>query len=264
MIIYLDVFIIQNLIVNFFLIYCTSQSVKINTKMIYIILSSVLGTLYAVAAVYTKAKFLFNIPIKLIIAFLMASIAFRKKNLLTAVKIAIIYIVYSMLLAGICLFIELNSNISTTLTLNKFSYKTLLSSIMVIYVFLHRLITYLKDRKDISCLIYDVDIIIEDEVNKVRAFLDTGNELREPATNLPVMIVEEQALPNLKIKSDEIFFIPYRVINGFNGKLTGFKPKYINIHKNSQIEKKEVVIAICNGVLSDLNDYNALLSRGIL
>jgi len=121
-----------------------------------------------------------------------------------------------------------------------------------------------QDRREIASLIYEVDIVTNSDVRKVRAFLDTGNELREPVTNLPVMIVEKEALNDLEIKSKDKFYIPYKVINGFSGMLEGFKPKYINIHSDNGIEQKEVIVALCNNMISEVRDYNALLSRGIL
>lgn len=264
MIIYLDIFIIQNFIVNFFLLYITSQTMKMKTKIFWLVISAVFGALYAVIAIYTKSKYLFYIPLKCITAMIMILIVFRKKKLLVLIKAVLLFMLYSMLLAGLCIFIEINNSMSINIILNKISYKTLLSAIMLIYILIHRIVIYVQDRKEISSLIYEVDIVTEDETRKVRAFLDTGNELREPATNLPVMIVEERALPSLKIKSEDKFFIPYKVVNGFSGRLEGFKPKYINVHGINGIEQKEVIVALCSNFLSEVSDYNALLSRGIV
>ena len=47
--------------------------------------------------------------------------------------------------------------------------------------------------------------------------------------------------------------------------LIGFKPEYINIHiDNEKIETRDVIIAFCEYKLSKDNDYNGLMSRGIL
>ena len=48
----------------------------------------------------------------------------------------------------------------------------------------------------------------------MRAFLDTGNELREPATNLPVLIVERDIFYDINLSKYDKFYIPYKVING--------------------------------------------------
>lgn len=264
MILYLDVFIIENFIVNFFLLYITTQTLRIKENIIYIILASILGTAYAFIMVYTKFLYFFNIPLKIIVAIFMTLIVFRKKDLTLIIKSTLIFIFYSMLLAGICIFLEINIKHSIYNKSGIFSYKYLILAIMIIYIVIHRLINYIRDRNECNSFIYEVDIVMDDYIQNVKAFLDTGNELREPATNLPVMIVEKECLRDLKMNENEKFIIPYRVVSGFTGELYGFKPKYINIHKKDKIEKREVIIALCNNGLSELNEYNALLSRGII
>lgn len=80
MILYLDVFIIENFIVNLFLLYITTQTLRIKENIIYIILASILGTTYAFIMVYTKFLYFFNIPLKIIVAIFMTLIVFSKKR----------------------------------------------------------------------------------------------------------------------------------------------------------------------------------------
>lgn len=264
MVLYLDVFIIENFIVNLFLLYITTQTLRIKENIIYIILSAILGTAYALIMIYTRFLYFFNIPLKIIVAIVMILIVLRKKDIALIVKATLIFIFYSMLLAGICIFLEININHSIYNKLGIFSYKYLVLAIMTIYIVIHRIVNYIRDRNECTSFIYEVDIVMDNCTEYVKAFLDTGNELREPATNLPVMIVEKECLRDLKMNEDKKFTIPYRVVNGFTGELYGFKPKYINIHKKDKIEKREVIVALCNNGLSELNEYNALLSRGII
>jgi stage II sporulation protein GA (sporulation sigma-E factor processing peptidase) len=126
------------------------------------------------------------------------------------------------------------------------------------------LVIYIKDRKELSSLIFTVDIVNNHLEKKVLAFLDTGNELREPVTNLPVMIIEKKHFNDFYINKEDAFHIPYQVVNGSVGKMLGFKPEYIKIHYGKEIRQREVIIALCENKLSNLNDYNALLSRGII
>ncbi|MCY6484030.1 sigma-E processing peptidase SpoIIGA [Clostridium aestuarii] len=264
MIVYLDIFIIENFIVNLFLLYITAQTLKVNTKLLYKILASIIGTLYAVISVYTKFKYLFYIPIKLAVAVSMVIICFKKSNFLFNFKASLLFILYSMLLAGLCLFIELNSTIKIKMNFDTFSYKGLLASIMITYILIHRISVYIRGRRQLGNLIYDVDIVVNKDKKKVRAFLDTGNELTEPATSLPVIIVEKNIFKDMDFNIKNKFFIPYKVINGCCGKLEGFKPKYIRIYMEDRFEDRQVIVAFCDNQLSTLNDYNALLSRGIL
>ncbi|WMJ82122.1 sigma-E processing peptidase SpoIIGA [Clostridium sp. MB40-C1] len=263
MIIYMDIFFIQNFIVNLFLLYITSQTLKINIKIKNNIFAAVFGAIYAVLTICTSFKFLFYIPVKLLIAISMVLISFNKKDFLFNTKAVIMFILYSILLGGMCIFIEFNKSSSIDLSFKGFSYKSLICSLMAIYIVIHRMVIHIRDRKKIDQLIYDVEIIDDNFEEKVKAFFDTGNELREPATNLPVMIVERSLFHNLNIEDKDKFIIPYRVVNGFSAKLEGFKPKMIKIYKDNEVESCQVIIALCENKLSQLNDYNALLSRGI-
>lgn len=262
MVVYIDLFIIENFIVNFFLLYITLQTIRVRPSMFYLVISALLGALYSLIAFYTKFNYLFFIPNKLLFAAIMIFIAIRNTKLIVFAKLFLIFIMYSMLFAGICLFIEISNTSNTSIIINNISYKTLLFAVMLIYIFIHRIVSYIRDRKELEKLIYDVEIVTAKQVFKVKAFLDTGNELREPATNLPVMIVEANSLLDCEIKDKLI--IPYKVISGLIGKFEGFKPKYINVYCEEGVKQREVVIAICHDMISESHEYDALLSRGIL
>lgn len=265
MVVYLDILIIENLVVNMFLLYITSQTLKMKVKLKYLLAAGFLGSLYVLTIIYPLPKFLSFIGFKFLVALLMIIVVFRKSNIMFNLKAGAIFVLYSMMTAGVCIFIEFY--LSKGLTFDNmpvFSYKYILCSIMILYIIINRIIIFVKDRKEIVSFIYDVDIMFDKKIKRVRAFLDTGNELREPLTNLPVMIVERSILNDINIKEKEMFYIPFKVVDGSGGYLKGFKASNVNIYKNSIFQKTELIVAVCDTKLSDLNDYNALLSRGII
>jgi stage II sporulation protein GA (sporulation sigma-E factor processing peptidase) len=185
------------------------------------------------------------------------------KDIIFKIKVTIIFMMVSMTLAGLCLFAEYNKSLEIFSGLTNFSYKKLLVSIMLIYIFAERIVCYIGDRKKIQKLIFKVDINSKGAVKKVIAFLDTGNELREPATNLPVIIVEEGLLKDM-IREEKIDFkIPYTLVNGEKGFMRAFKPDFISIYYEDKVENRNAIVALCNTKLSSVGDYNALLSREI-
>ncbi|MDF2503185.1 sigma-E processing peptidase SpoIIGA [Clostridium sp.] len=265
MIVFLDVLIIENLIVNIFLLYITSQTLRIKVKLRYLFIAGFLGSLYVLTMIYPVPKFLSSIILKLSVAIIMILVTFRKTNLLFNIKASVIFILYTMMTAGLCIFIEFYFSKGLTFdNMPTFSYKYILGTMMLLYMVIHRIVIFVKDRKEIVNFIYDVDIVFDEKKKRVKAFLDTGNELREPLTNLPVMIVEKEILYDINIKEKEMFYIPFKVVSGSGGFLKGFKAKNVNIYKNNVLEKTELIVAVCDTKLSDLNDYNALLSRGII
>lgn len=263
--VYLDIMILENFIVNFFIMFLTSQTLKVNSKILYLLISSFLGSLYILVLIIPPLALFNKLIFKILIAFILVLIAFRKKDLIFNIKATGIYILYSMVIAGICVFLECNNMRGKTfLFIENFSYKKLMMSMMLIYIIGNKLIWYIKDRKEISNFIYDIDIILKKDHKVVKAFLDTGNELREPATNLPVVVVDKDVFNNVDLDCYDKFYIPYRVVNGNFGNLKGFKPNYIDIHLGERKEKKEVIIALSESQLSGVKDYKALLSRGII
>lgn len=265
MIVNIDILVIENSIVNYFLLYITSQTLRIRKSFINIALPSFIGGLYVVTLIFPSLYFFTTLPFKLFIALLMIYILFHKNTILFDIKALIVYISYSMLLAGLCFFIELNYTEPGQLNsvIYNFTYKKLMIALIILYLVINRLVIFIRDRIELSSLIYTVDIIFKNREKTVKAFLDTGNELREPATNLPVMILESYYLEE-KLEENEIFYISYRVVNGEISKLKGFKPEFIRIHKGDNYEIRQVIIALCENKLSKISEYNALLSRGLI
>ncbi|ERI95702.1 sigma-E processing peptidase SpoIIGA [Clostridiales bacterium oral taxon 876 str. F0540] len=267
MVVNLDVLILENALIDYFLLYITVQTIRIKIKSTKLILPSVIGGSYVVTIIFPKLNFLTLLPFKILIVFIMISMIYKLKNLVLILKASVIFLLYSMLLEGLCFFVELNGgstlNDLSSLKLN-FTYKKLMLVFIVCYLLINRLIIYIKDRKDISTLIYKVDIKSNNIYKTFFAFLDTGNELREPATNLPVLILENKYISDFNIRDNDKLYIPYKVVNGNVGRLVGFKPEYINIHIKDKVTQREVIVAFCEDKLSELNDYQALLSRGII
>ncbi|MDP4144661.1 MAG: sigma-E processing peptidase SpoIIGA [Bacillota bacterium] len=265
MVIYLDAILLENFIVNTFLLSITSQTIKVKTKGLNLLISSAIGTLYVITLVYPGLKMFTSSPFKISVAVIMILILFKRKEIIFNIKCTCILVLYSMMFAGMCLFIQMDKDI--TLYFGGFddqvTYKTLIIAMMTAYIILSRIIIYVKDRKDLSNLIYTVDIVVNNSTKKIRAFLDTGNELREPVTNLPVMVVERSVFQDMVIDEKEKYNIPFKVVSGSIGKLEGFRPKCVKIYMGKSIETKDLVIALSDSKLSDLNEYQALLSRGV-
>jgi stage II sporulation protein GA (sporulation sigma-E factor processing peptidase) len=267
MVVNLDVLILENAFIDYFLLYITTQTIRIRIETKKLILSSIIGGMYVVTLIFPKLKLLTLLPFKILIVLIMISILYKFKDLILLLKASVIFILYSMLLEGFCFFIELNASNTladlSSLKLN-FTYKKLMLAFIVCYLLINRLVIYIKDRKDISTLIYKVDIKCNNICRTFSAFLDTGNELREPATNLPVLILENKYIEDFNIKDKDKLYIPYKVVDGSVGKLVGFKPEYVNVYFKDKVTRNEVIIAFCENKLSDLDDYQALLSRGII
>lgn len=266
MVIFLDLFFLENVIVDGFLLVLTMQTLKVKANNLFLLIASVFGSLYSILCLAIDINYISSFPSKIIIAFLMNFILFRRKDILFEIKSTLIFILYSMLLAGICVFIQCSISNSNDFNLHIECYQLnyQLLAAMSAYIIVQRIVVYVKDRKSINRFIYEIEIDTKDFKKTVKGFLDTGNELREPVSNLPVIILEKTVLCDIDIDKYAKLLIPYKVVDGKAGNLKAFKPDCVKIKLDEKSLTCSAVIALCENSLSSLGDYNALLSRGLL
>ncbi len=131
----------------------------------------------------------------------------------------------------------------------------------------------------------NLEISIEEKSVFTKVILDTGNFLKDPLTNMPVIVVEKEILKgiipkyilenlekiavgeylDLKEYISKIRIIPYTSIGKENGILTGIKVDSIRIEMEERaIKIKNVIIGIYNGVLNKSGKYHGLIGLEIL
>lgn len=120
---------------------------------------------------------------------------------------------------------------------------------------------------------------------QVKALLDTGNQLRDPLTGVPVILLEEEVavtgipsdlLPALRgtwreledpwswlLKADSdwmkyFVFIPYQAV-GYKSWLLGIRPKRVLCTSSSETKEIKATLALVRHVLSTDGVYQALL-----
>jgi stage II sporulation protein GA (sporulation sigma-E factor processing peptidase) len=71
MVIYLDELVVENIIVNYFLLYITSRTVRIKMSIKKIIVPAAIGGFYVLTVVFQSLRIFTMLPFKLLIAFIM-------------------------------------------------------------------------------------------------------------------------------------------------------------------------------------------------
>lgn len=266
MVVYLDILLIENFLINLFLMNITLQTIKKKVAIVRSIISSMIGSLYILTMIIPQLKIFTATPFKIVMAFIMVLLALGHKDITALFKGTIIFILYSMVLAGITFYLAIkdNPNIEVGATIYNFSSKNIILALMILYLIINRIVIYVKDRKEIGNYIYNIEIGIGEKKTMVKTFLDTGNELREPVTNLPVIIVEKEIFKDINVKNHNVFHIPYSVVSGYGGSLIGIKPDCIKINFNGTMREEKAILAFSERKLSKHNDYNGLLPRGII
>ena len=89
-------------------------------------------------------------------------------------------------------------------------------------------------------------------------------DLREPVTNLPSVIVENNYFNQFDIPDDKKFIIKYDTINEV-GEVKGFKGNIMIKNEDSNsLTRVDAIVCGCERKLSKEDEFQALLSRGIV
>lgn len=267
MVVYLDVLLIENFVVDFFLLLLSYNIIRYKVKTKKVFISAILGSLYTLVMILPELYIFSYLPIELMVAYLMNIIIVGKKKWMLSIKATIIFLISTVTLSGICFYLSQFQNkysLKTGFSMNNVSLKCILLGIMIIYIIYNRAISYLRERTLINNYIFDIKITLNNVDYIIKGFLDTGNELREPITNLPCIIVEENLFRNYELDENKIYYINYSAL-GYDGKIRGFKADKVMIREEGEEFKEvQVIICPCRDLLSKDDDFKALLSRGVI
>ncbi|GAA0821584.1 sigma-E processing peptidase SpoIIGA [Clostridium tertium] len=265
MVVYIDILIIENFIVNLFLLLITMKVSRYKyNKTIYF--SAAIGAFYTIV-LFFENSILTSLPFKLFVVLIMISITSKSFKILKIIKASITFLIMSFTLAGFCFSFSLMDNqysVFDSFEISNYSMKYLIISIMILYIAIVRVVDHLRERAVINNFIYEIEISDEKNTLFIKGLLDTGNALREPVTNLPCIIIENDFLNGFNIQKHEEFYIPYSTI-GEEGNLKGFKSEKVRIRgEDKEWRTIEAIICSCKNKLSKENEFNALLSRGVI
>lgn len=257
MTIYIDLVLFINFMFDFNLLLALNVLLKRQRKIRWITLGALFGSL-SVFLLFFRLNSLTLFLIKFIIASLMILITFGYKNF-QSFKDNLIYLyILSIILGGGLYLIN-----------DHFGYKSSgfifisedysINLILIIILTPTLLFLYIKELKKIKLnysKYYKVDIVLDDSIINLTAFLDTGNKLTCPITNKPVILVEKDLI---KMNNPKVLYVPYNSLNNHN-LLKCIKPKYILV-EGKKIDK--VLIGLSEDKFN-IPGINCILNERIL
>lgn len=101
MTVYLDIIFLENLFMNFIILYACEIILKLPIKVIRTFCSSVLGSIYAIVSYISVLEIYSNFFLKLILSFSMVYIAFEPKNIKSFFKELIVFYLTSFTFGGV-------------------------------------------------------------------------------------------------------------------------------------------------------------------
>ena len=187
--IYIEKFILQNMLVNFCLIKLVNSTTKIKTKFIKIFFASLFGACINTASIY----FLDTPPILNLLststACIMLAITF-KTSMKQQVFNLILYTLYSYAFSGITMSMNTQTYFTSfgMVTTSKFNMEIMcLFIIIATYVF-DLVLRHIRLKIHTNNLIYDLTLYKGNRKVKINAYLDTGNFINQ--NGQPVLILD--------------------------------------------------------------------------
>lgn len=296
MVVYADVLFLENLLANCFILKLTSLMSGFPSTLWRILLSSSVGSLYAVfAVIYQSNPMIASLPAKVLISMLMVLISFRVRNAADFLKRWGMMLLVAFMLGGCTYAISgiLGGSMLTYGGLMYLSPQGVLKAFLFaagLCIILVRPIGRILSGKAVrEGNIVLVNVVLGKRSARFNALIDTGNSLIDPLTGYPVMIVEAESVKDIvppeiynffltnKVSGEQInadinpswksrmHLIPFKSIGRENGILAGFRPDSIRVLQgNSFKEIKNVIVGICGIKLSNNSRYTALIGPASL
>lgn len=293
MTIYLDVVLIENLCMNYIILFATGFIMKTKLYHIRLILSALVGGIYAILSYMQIFPFQSNMLVKIGLSVCMVYIAFFSKGIKALFKHLVMFYLVSFVFGG-CAFALLyfvkpeDIFMINGVYIGTYPIKIALLGGIVGFVTTYIAFKLVKNRMSKKNLIYDIEIKLDKKIINIKAMLDTGNQLKEPITGENVIVVEKNQLYNIlpatilnnidKIlggdwgENEELMnyrtrfrMIPFRSIGKQNGILLGFRVDEVNIITDiDKIINQKTIVCIYNEVLTRTNAYSALIGLDML
>ncbi|MGI6065321.1 MAG: sigma-E processing peptidase SpoIIGA [Bacillota bacterium] len=290
-IVYADMIFLINFLLDLAILWTTAKFGHLPTTRIRLVSGALIGSFYAVFMIHPRASILYLISVKILFSLFIIALTFPKLTIKKYFQAIAYFYLISFTMAGAVV------GCSSIFSQNHFIFQEmsitgqgLLFALAVAAILGGWGIKYLKKSWRKNHFQVPVQVFLGHSSIIVEALIDTGNDLRDPLTQKPVMIVEYQAIK--KILPEEfcrqferysttditrivegltdtswakrIRVIPFNSIGKHHGMLLGFKPDLVVIFGSRKAPTKDVVVCLYHNTLSTGGTYRAVLNPEVL
>ena len=282
MTVYLDIVLIENILMNYIILFATGFIQKMEMRQIRLIASSIFGGVYAIISYLNIIPIYSNFFMKMLLSIIMVYIAFNIENYKKMLKTILLFYLTSFVMGGCALallyiIMPQNINFENGVLIGTYPLKVTIIAGIVGFIIIQIAFKINKrqvKKKDMFCM---MQISINKKVQIIKAYVDSGNMLKEPITNIPVIIVEKEKIKNLiNIDFEKILggderntenlkfrIIPFNSIGKQNGILIGIKPDFVKIiFEDNEKYIEDVIIGLYEKKIN--KEYSALIGLELL
>ncbi|CFX63548.1 Peptidase U4, sporulation factor SpoIIGA [Syntrophomonas zehnderi OL-4] len=285
--VYADLTFLINFILDFLILWASARLSRIRIKYPRLLLASFLGGVYAVGYLFDFLMLLYCLPAKLTASVVLILLAFGFHNWQKFKQVCLYFYGISCAVAGASLAVPyLLPHGSQPVS---WSYLYLLAGIICVLIIGFWAEKYLNQTLIPALLKYPVSIRFGDLICRGEGFLDTGNGLRDPLTQRPIVVAEyallktclpedfKLALENhpdenerleaisMSTWSNRMRLIPFSSIGKKNGLLIGVRcdEMVVNLGKK-KLQHKNLVVGIYPHKLTLEDDYQMLIPSEVV
>lgn len=294
--VYADIILLENLIMNYVILWSTARLTRYRYSKAKLLIASFLGAVYALLSYSPEYSYLFSFYMKILFSLVIVIVAYTPEYFHLLLKLTGTFYIISFIFGGAAFglfyFINgLNLTSNGISVIRYFPVKILAVAVAAAYFIIKYSWDYIQQRIKRERIILKVQMCFDEKQLFLNALVDTGNSLKDPLTNAPVMITEYETIRELLPDDVQRIFeqggennlnaiaeimtiskwasrfriIPFRSLGRDNGMLVGFKPDEIIIFDSERkIQSGNIIVAIYSKNLSGDGEYSALIHPEML
>lgn len=265
--VYIDVLMTVNFFINYFLLLACAKFLTLSFKRSRLAIASALGAVFSLCVLLPEYPAVLSLMGKLLMSVAIVLCAFGFGGIKRIIRNTLAFYIINFAFAGAMIAIWYFFAPQGMVIRNSVVYFNISPVLLIVlaagcYAVLS-LITRITGRqapKELFCHITVQQGGISCGCN---ARVDTGNSLREPFSNYPVVVIEQNTIRRLIPPDETLNFrlIPFEAVGG-SGVLKAFRPERLTIHYADRIiQVSNVYIAVSQ---TKLGSYEALLNPDLL
>ncbi len=198
--VYADIFFLVNFCFDFSLLYLAGRLARAAVSGRRLLLGAAAGALFGVVALYPQLAFLMSLPAKVVASGLMVALAYpaTARNLRTFVTVLALFYVGSFVVGGAAMawnyLVSGTPSLDGGLATGVLGLGAVIPAVLVGGVLVHWALLVAKERGEVSAFCVLCRVEVEGHQAEFRGLVDTGNRLRDPISDAPVVIVDYPAL----------------------------------------------------------------------
>lgn len=261
-VIYVDVLFVVNFFITFFLLLVTAKFSKRNEKIRRTVLASFIGGAYSLVILFDDLNFFVSFAGKLAAACVIVLAAFKFSGIKCYIKEVVIFFFVNLLFVGIMIGLWMIFKPKGVIINNSTVYFDISARVLLFSAFIAYLISIavirLYNNKIAKKELYAITVYKDGDKKKFFAFADSGNNLKEPFSDYPVIIAEKSLFENTECSR----IVPFSSIGG-EGVLYAFKPDRVEISSSfGEFVVEDVYVALSDKVKK--GEYKGIINPKIL